>query len=43
VIRDKDGNTLDRDINGARGIFLRAVVDMPLLGSNLSDYFVSES
>ena len=43
MIRDKDGNTLDRDINGARGIFLRAVVDMPLLGSNLSDYFVSES
>lgn len=43
VIRDKDGNTLDRDTNGARGIFLRAVVDMPLLGSNLSNYFVSES
>jgi len=43
VIRDKDGNTMDRDTNGARGIFLRAVVDMPLLGANLSNYFVSES
>lgn len=40
VIRDADGNTLDRDINGARGIFLRAVVDTPLLRENLSDYFV---
>ena len=40
VIRDADGNTLDRDINGARGIFLRAVVDTPLLRDNLGDYFV---
>ena len=33
-----DGRTMDRDLNGARGIFLRAVVDTPLLRDNLSDY-----
>ncbi|HEY9705710.1 MAG TPA: transposase, partial [Allocoleopsis sp.] len=26
-----DGNQMDRDLNGARGIFLRALVDTPLL------------
>ena len=26
--------TLDRDLNGARGIFLRALVDQPLLANN---------
>lgn len=36
-----DGRTMDRDINGARGIFLRAVVDTPLLNENLGDYFVA--
>ena len=40
VIRDTDGNTLDRDVNGAGGIFLRSVVDTPLLRTNLSDHFV---
>lgn len=30
-----DGLTLDRDLNGARGIFLRATVDTPLLRDNL--------
>lgn len=38
-----DGRIMDRDINGARGIFLRAVVDTPLLGNNLNNYAVSES
>lgn len=36
IIRDADGNTLNRDVNAARGIFLRAVVDTPLLSSNLA-------
>ena len=32
VIRSrKDGQAMDRDINGARGIFLRALVDTPKL------------
>lgn len=44
VIQSKlDGRTMDRDLNGARGIFLRAVVDTPLLNSNLNNYHVSES
>ena len=30
------GQTMDRDINGARGIFLRALVDTPWLRENLS-------
>jgi len=34
---------MDRDINGARGIFLRAVVDTPLLRNNLNNYDVSKS
>ena len=33
VIRDEEGFGLDRDINGARGIFLRALGDSPLLRS----------
>ena len=40
AIRDTDGNTLDRDVNGARGIFLRSVVDTPLLRTNLNNHFV---
>lgn len=43
TIKSKDGRMMDRDINGARGIFLRAVVDTPLLGKSLNNYFVSES
>jgi putative transposase len=44
VIQSKmDGRKMDRDLNGARGIFLRAVVDTPLLNSNLNNYHVSES
>ena len=31
VIRDESGFGMDRDVNGARGIFLRAVGDSPLL------------
>jgi putative transposase len=30
------GYKMDRDLNGARGIFLRALVDMPLLSSQLT-------
>ncbi len=41
VIRDSDGNKLDRDVNGARGIFLRSVVDTPLLRNNLSNHFAA--
>lgn len=40
IIKDSTGKILDRDLNGARGIFLRAVVDTPLLKNNLSNYFV---
>lgn len=42
TIKSKDGRKMDRDVNGARGIFLRAVVDTPLLGKSLSNYFVNE-
>ena len=36
------GLTVDRDLNGARGIFLRATVDTPLLRNNLrSEYVVN--
>lgn len=38
-IRGKDGQVMDRDLNGARGIFLRAAVDTPLLRDNLSEHF----
>lgn len=42
VIRSKiDGRAMERDLNGARGIFLRAVVDTPLLRDNLSEHFVA--
>jgi putative transposase len=30
------GETMDRDLNGARGIFLRALVDTPWLRENLN-------
>ncbi len=43
TIKSKDGRKMDRDVNGARGIFLRAVVDTPLLRKSLGNYFVSES
>jgi putative transposase len=36
VIRDADGNHMNRDLNGARGIFLRALVDTPWLSSYLA-------
>jgi len=36
-----DGLVLDRDVNGARGIFLRALVDTPWMRQHLA--FVSES
>ena len=31
VIRDESGFGMDRDVNGARGIFLRALGDSPIL------------
>ena len=31
IIKDNFGMTMDRDLNGARGIFLRALVDKPWL------------
>lgn len=36
-----DGRVMDRDVNGARGIFLRALVDTPWMQQHLA--FVSES
>ena len=36
VVQGSDGIRLDRDINGARGIFLRALGDTPLLKFGLS-------
>lgn len=42
-IKSNDGRKMDRDVNGARGIFLRAVVDTPLLRKSLNNHFVSES
>jgi transposase len=36
IIEDADGNRMDRDLNGARGIFLRALVDTPWLKSFLA-------
>ncbi len=37
IIRSSiDGRTMDRDLNGARGIFLRAWVDTPWLRDNLN-------
>jgi putative transposase len=36
VIKDADGNRMNRDLNGARGIFLRALVDTPWLNSYLA-------
>jgi putative transposase len=35
VIKSSDGKTMNRDLNGARGIFLRALVDTPWLNSFL--------
>ena len=31
VIRDESGFGMDRDVNGARGVFLRALGDSPFL------------
>ncbi len=36
TIKDADGNQMNRDLNGARGIFLRALVDTPWLHSFLA-------
>jgi putative transposase len=36
VIQDANGNRMDRDLNGARGIFLRALVDTPWLREHLN-------
>ena len=37
VISSKvDGQKMDRDINGARGIFLRALVDKPWMRNHLA-------
>jgi putative transposase len=37
IVRSSDGQRMDRDINGARGIFLRALGDTPILRDNLSE------
>jgi putative transposase len=36
VIKDANGNCMNRDLNGARGIFLRALVDTPWLRDHLN-------
>jgi putative transposase len=36
VIKDSAGNRMNRDLNGARGIFLRALVDTPWLREHLN-------
>jgi putative transposase len=36
VIKSSDGRSMDRDLNGARGIFLRALVDTPWLKKYLN-------
>ena len=36
VVRDQDGFGMDRDVNGARGIFLRALGDSPFLREQLT-------
>lgn len=41
TIKSQDGRSMDRDLNGARGIFLRSVVDTPLLNENLNNYFAA--
>ncbi len=43
VIKSKlDGRTMDRDINGARGIFLRALGDSPIFRNYFKDKLLSE-
>jgi putative transposase len=41
-IRGSDGIEMQRDMNGARGIFLRALVELPLLG-NLQQALVKDA
>lgn len=36
VVSKVDGRRMDRDYNGARGIFLRALGDTPMLRDNLT-------
>ena len=36
IVRDPDGFGMDRDVNGARGIFLRALGDSPFLREQLT-------
>ena len=43
VVVGQDGERMDRDYNGARGIYLRALGDIPALRAWLSDASVSES
>ena len=38
TIRGSDGVTLDRDMNGARGIFLRALADTPALHVSVQEF-----
>ena len=42
IVRDHDGFGMDRDVNGARGIFLRALGDSPFLREQLTQ-FASQS
>ena len=37
TITGSDGVSVDRDLNGARGIFLRALADTPALQVNLQE------
>lgn len=42
VIQAADGQRMDRDLNGARGIFLRALEDTPLVRDHLVPCIVNE-
>ena len=38
VVRDRSGREMDRDINGARGNFLRALADTPALHVSVQEF-----
>ena len=37
-MRDRSGREMDRDINGARGNFLRALADTPALHVSVQEF-----
>ena len=43
VVVAQDGDRMDRDYNGARGIYLRALGDIPALRASLSECAASAS